>query len=140
MIEYYFECKFSLDNAEIYSEWISDIINLEGFELGDLSYIFCDDAYLHKLNVEFLDHDTLTDILTFNYNLHKQINGEIYISIERVKDNSEDYNTNFDDELRRVMIHGVLHLCGYADESTDEEREMRAKEDDAVDRFNASLI
>ncbi len=139
MIEYYFECEFSLDNYESYSEWISDIINLEGFELGELTYIFCDDAYLHKLNVEFLDHDTLTDILTFNYNLHKQINGEIYISIERVKDNSVDFKTNFDDELRRVMIHGVLHLCGYADQSTDEEREMRAKEDDAIDRFNASL-
>ena len=139
MIEYYFECEFSLDNYESYSEWISDIINLEGFELGELTYIFCDDAYLHKLNVEFLDHDTLTDILTFNYNLHKQINGEIYISIERVKDNSMDFKTNFDDELRRVMIHGVLHLCGYADQSTDEEREMRAKEDDAIDRFNASL-
>ena len=122
MIEYYFECEFSLDNYESYSEWISDIINLEGFELGELTYIFCDDAYLHKLNVEFLDHDTLTDILTFNYNLHKQINGEIYISIERVKDNSVDFKTNFDDELRRVMIHGVLHLCGYADQSTDEER------------------
>ncbi len=139
MIDYHFEYDFSLDNPENYSEWILHIVESEYYELGDISYIFCDDEYLHKLNVEFLDHDTLTDILTFNYNLHRQINGEIYISVERVKDNSLDYKTSFEDELRRVMIHGILHLCGYADESEAEEKQMRDKENDALNTFQLNF-
>lgn len=135
MIDYHFETDFSLDNSENYSEWILQTIQSEDYELGEISYIFCDDDYLHKLNMEFLNHDTLTDILTFNYNLHKQINGEIYISVERVKDNSFDFKTDFNEELRRVMIHGILHLCGYADESSEEEREMREKENGALKIF-----
>ena len=139
MIDYHFEYDFSLDNPENYSEWILHIVESEEYELGEISYIFCDDEYLHKLNVEFLDHDTLTDILTFNYNLHRQINGEIYISVERVKDNSLDYKTSFEDELRRVMIHGILHLCGYADESEAEEKQMRDKENDALNTFQLNF-
>lgn len=135
MIDYYFETDFSLDNSDNCSEWILQTIQSEDYELGEISYIFCDDDYLHKLNMEFLNHDTLTDILTFNYNLHKQVNGEIYISVERVKDNSVDFKTNFKEELRRVMIHGILHLCGYADESSEEESEMRKKENCALKIF-----
>lgn len=135
MIDYHFETEFSLENPEKYSEWILQTIESEDYELGEISYIFCDDDYLHRLNMEFLNHDTLTDILTFNYNLHKQINGEIYISVERVKDNSVDFKTIFEDELRRVMIHGILHLCGYADESPEEETQMREKENGAMEIF-----
>lgn len=140
MIDYHFETDFSLDNSENYSEWIRHIIQSEDYELGEIAYIFCDDDYLHRLNLEFLNHDTLTDILTFNYNLHKQVNGEIYISIERVKDNSVDFETNFMDELRRVMIHGILHLCGYADESSEEESDMRQKEDTALKIFANNFL
>lgn len=138
MIEFNFETNFELQNTVNIQNWISEIIISEGFELGELVYIFCNDDYLHKLNVEFLDHDTLTDILSFDYCVGKQINGEIYISVERVADNSKDFKTNFDDELHRVMIHGVLHFCGYKDKSYTEEQAMRSKEDDALQRLSNS--
>ncbi|SRR5690554_4774106 len=132
MIEFSFETDFQLGNVAILEAWISNIILSEGFELGELSYVFCDDDFLHKLNLEFLDHDTLTDILTFDYRIGKQINGEIFISIDRVSDNASLYRVQFKDELHRVMIHGVLHLCGYKDESDTEKRVMRQKEDEAL--------
>lgn len=138
MIEFNFETDFELQNTVNIQNWISEIIISEGFELGELVYIFCNDDYLHKLNMEFLDHDTLTDILSFDYCVGKQINGEIYISVERVADNSKDFKTNFDDELHRVMIHGVLHFCGYKDKSYTEEQAMRSKEDDALQRLSNS--
>lgn len=138
MIEFNFETNFELQNTVNIQNWISEIIISEGFELGELVYIFCNDDYLHKLNVEFLDHDTLTDILSFDYCVGKQINGEIYISVERVADNSKDFKTNFNDELHRVMIHGVLHFCGYKDKSYTEEQAMRSKEDDALQRLSKS--
>lgn len=132
MIEFSFETDFQLGNVAILEAWISNIILSEGFELGELSYVFCDDDFLHKLNLEFLDHDTLTDILTFDYRIGKQISGEIFISIDRVSDNASLYRVQFKDELHRVMIHGVLHLCGYKDESDTEKRVMRQKEDEAL--------
>lgn len=138
MIEFNFETNFELQNTVKIQNWISEIIISEGFELGELVYIFCNDDYLHNLNVEFLDHDTLTDILSFDYCVGKQINGEIYISVERVADNSKDFKTNFNDELHRVMIHGVLHFCGYKDKSYTEEQAMRSKEDDALQRLSNS--
>ena len=138
MIEFNFETNFELQNTVNIQNWISEIIISEGFELGELVYIFCNDDYLHKLNMEFLDHDTLTDILSFDYCVGKQINGEIYISVERVTDNSKDFKTNFDDELHRVIIHGVLHFCGYKDKSYIEEQAMRSKEDDALQRLSKS--
>lgn len=136
MIEFNFETDFELKNSLNIQSWISEIIISEGFELGEIVYIFCDDGYLHKLNVEFLDHDTLTDILSFDYCVGKQINGEIYISVERVVDNSKDFNTNFEDELHRVMIHGILHFCGYKDKSDIEEQSMREKEDYSLKKLS----
>lgn len=132
MIEFNFETEFQLNNKEGLQKWISEIITSEGFEVGEILYIFCDDDYLHKLNVEFLDHDTLTDILSFDYKMGNQINGEIYISVERVVDNAKDFKTDFFDELHRVMIHGILHFCGYKDETDSEEIEMRNKENEAL--------
>lgn len=132
MIEFNFETEFQLNNKEGLQKWISEIITSEGFEVGEILYIFCDDDYLHKLNVEFLDHDTLTDILSFDYKMGNQINGEIYISVERVVDNAKDFKTDFFDELHRVMIHGILHFCGYMDETDSEEIEMRNKENEAL--------
>ncbi|MDN3723082.1 rRNA maturation RNase YbeY [Aequorivita sp. SDUM287046] len=132
MIDFNFETDFELKNETKLQAWIGDVINAEGFELGEISYVFCDDEYLHKLNLEFLDHDTLTDIISFDYAVGKQINGEIYISVERVSDNAADFETAFDEELHRVMIHGILHFCGYKDKTAEEAQKMREKEDDCI--------
>ncbi len=120
---------FQLVNQNLLSEWIEKTIHTEGATLGAVSYIFCSDDYLHQMNVEYLNHDTLTDVITFPYN-DNPIEGDIFISIDRVKDNAQDLNIPFNDELHRVMIHGVLHLCGYTDESDEQEAEMRRKEDE----------
>lgn len=132
MIDFTFETDFELENQTNIKTWISDIITSEGFELGELLYVFCDDDFLHKLNVEFLGHDTLTDILSFDYKVGKQINGEVFISVERVADNAKDFKTDFDNELHRVMIHGILHFCGLKDKTEAEEEFMRKKEDEAL--------
>ncbi|MCG2417505.1 rRNA maturation RNase YbeY [Aequorivita sp. F47161] len=132
MIEFNFETDFSLENTPKIINWITDVIISEGCELGEILYVFCDDEYLHKLNIEFLNHDTLTDILSFDYGLGKQINGEIFISVERVADNATDFKTSFTEELHRVMIHGILHFCGYKDKTESEETQMRKKENAAL--------
>ncbi len=128
MISFNYETKLQLDNEDQLSQWISNTIIEEGFSEGEINYIFCDDAYLLDLNIEFLDHDTLTDIISFDYTLGKLINGDIYISVERVRDNAKDFEVSFEDELNRVMIHGILHYCGYKDKNDTEEAEMRSKE------------
>ena len=120
---------FQLVNEISLSLWIEKTIENEGATLGAVSYIFCSDDYLHQMNIEYLNHDTLTDVITFPYN-DNPIEGDIFISIDRVKDNAQDLNIAFNDELYRVMIHGVLHLCGYSDETDEQEAEMRRKEDE----------
>ena len=120
---------FQLISQNSLSVWIEKTIETEGAILGEVSYIFCSDDYLHQMNVEYLNHDTLTDVITFPYN-DNPIEGDIFISIDRVKDNAQDLNIAFNDELHRVMIHGVLHLCGYTDETDEQESEMRQKEDE----------
>ncbi|MBL7815272.1 MAG: rRNA maturation RNase YbeY [Saprospiraceae bacterium] len=122
---------FELDNTEGVIRWIEKVVFLEKKRIGAISYIFCSDDYLHELNVEYLDHDTLTDILTFPYS-RSPLEGDIFISIDRVKDNANDLEVSFEDELHRVIIHGVLHLCGYLDETDEEEAMMRKKEDEAL--------
>lgn len=128
MISFNYETDFQLHDEALLSNWISKMITHEGFNEGEINYIFCDDAYLLELNVQYLDHDTLTDIISFDYTMGKQINGDVYISVERVLDNSKDFDVAFENELSRVMVHGVLHYCGYNDKSEDEEAQMRAKE------------
>lgn len=132
MISFFSETSFELGDPDATKEWIKKIILLEGFETGDIAYIFCNDEYLHKLNVQFLNHDTLTDVISFDYTLGKQINGEIYISEERVRENAIKFKTDFVDELDRVMAHGVLHFCGYKDKTKEEELVMRKKEDKSL--------
>ncbi|MDO3694015.1 rRNA maturation RNase YbeY [Wenyingzhuangia sp. chi5] len=129
MIAFNYETDFELVNEEKYSNWISNSIVNEGFEEGEINYIFCDDEYLHKLNVEFLDHDTLTDVISFDYCMGKLISGDVFISVERVQDNAKDLGISFEEELPRVMIHGVLHYCGFKDKSEDDANQMRAKEE-----------
>ena len=132
MIEFYSETDFKIENSKALSHWISEIILQENHQLGDLTYVFCDDAYLHKLNVQFLNHDTLTDIISFDNSLGKQIHGEIYISVERVKENASTYRVAFLEELHRVVIHGVLHFCGYKDKSKQEQDTMTRMENKAL--------
>lgn len=109
--------------------WLKYTIENEGFKLVELNYIFCSDEYLHAMNVNYLKHDTLTDIITFdNSEFEKEIVGDIFISIDRVKDNSLTFKTSFEDELHRVMVHGALHLLGYKDKKKEEKEKMREKE------------
>jgi rRNA maturation RNase YbeY len=136
MISFNYETDFILDNESIYEDWISRIVDSEGFELGEINYIFCDDDYLHKINVEYLNHDTLTDIISFDYSVGNILQGDIFISTERVADNAKDFNVVFDEELKRVMSHGVLHYCGYKDKSAADEALMRSKEDEKIAMFH----
>ena len=129
MIEFYSVNNFTFSKAEIAKEWIASVIKTEGFDLGEITYVFCDDDYLLKLNVEFLDHDTLTDILSFDYSLGKELNGEIYVSTERVEDNARGLDVSFEEELHRVIIHGILHYCGHKDATEDEKLAMRKLEE-----------
>lgn len=128
MISFNYETDFQLKEETKVSQWISDTISKEEYNEGEINYIFCNDAYLHELNVEFLDHDTLTDIISFDYSVGKELHGDIYISIERVTDNAKDFNVDFSKELHRVMIHGILHYCGYKDKTPDDAKLMRQKE------------
>lgn len=128
MISFNFENDFKLNNQKRLLVWLETTIKTEGYKLGDINYIFCNDEYLHKINVEFLNHDTLTDIISFDYSVGKILHGDIYISTERVGDNAGDFSVDFEDELHRVMIHGILHYCGYKDKSKDEAAMMRSKE------------
>ena len=129
MISFNYEIDFELKNSKEVKSWISKVILEENCNEGDINYIFCSDEYLHKINVKFLNHDTLTDIISFDYSLGKELHGDIYISVDRVTENASDYGTNFIDELDRVIIHGILHYCGYKDKTNDDELLMRSKED-----------
>ena len=130
MINFNYESEFTLDNEEAIATWLSAVILSENKNEGEINYIFCDDEYLHKINLEYLNHDTLTDIISFDYTMGNEISGDIFVSIERVLDNAKDYNTLFEDELKRVLVHGVLHYCGYKDKSEADEELMRSKEDE----------
>lgn len=136
MIQFFSENDFTLENKSPYQEWISSIIDSEGHSEGEINYIFCDDDYLLNLNNDFLNHDTLTDIITFNYNMGKQVNSDIYISTERVRDNAQDFDVSFETELRRVMCHGVLHLCGFNDKTIEEQALMTEKENEKMKMFH----
>ena len=136
MISFNYETDFKLENEVQYEEWISRIIESEGFDEGEINYIFCDDDYLHKINVEYLDHDTLTDIISFDYTVGNLIQGDIFVSVERVQDNAKDFNVSFEEELKRVLSHGVLHYCGYKDKSLEDEAVMRSKEEEKMQMFH----
>ncbi len=136
MISFNYETGFNLSNEEKTSDWILKCIENEEYELGEINYIFCDDTYLHKINVEFLEHDTFTDIISFDYTLGKLVGGDIFISTERVKENSKTFNVPFEEELHRVIIHGVLHYMGFKDKTDEEKQLMRDKEDSCLKTLN----
>ena len=136
MIGFNYEIDYRLDIESSVNNWLSDVIRDEGCNEGEINFIFCDDEYLHHLNLEFLNHDTLTDIITFDYSVGKELHGDVYISIERVRDNASDFKVTFEQELGRVMVHGILHLCGYKDKTDKEKLQMRSKENHYLERIN----
>lgn len=136
MISFHYETDFVLPSKEgIFEKWVQEIISSEGKEEGDIAYIFCDDAYLLNINREFLNHDTLTDIITFDYTEDEMLGADIYISVERLEENAEEYKETFLNELLRVMAHGVLHLCGYKDKTDADSLKMREKESEKIHLF-----
>lgn len=129
--------QFQLEQETSIQQWINAVIEYHGANLVNLSYVFCSDEYLHAINLEYLNHDTLTDIITFPYLEPPNVEGDIFISIDRVRENAETFKVSFEQELRRVIIHGVLHLCGQADKTEAEAIQMRKKEEAALAMFPA---
>lgn len=136
MIEFHFKNEFVIHNKPDYADWINRVIISEGFSVGQIDYIFCSDEYLLELNKEYLNHDTFTDIITFDYTDGKIISGDIFISTDRVEDNARKFDVEFLNELRRVMSHGVLHLAGFGDKSKEEKKTMREKEEEKIKMFH----
>lgn len=119
-------------------KWLSELVSREGFELAALNYIFMTDDELLEMNKSYLNHDTYTDIITFDTSdVEEEIEGDIFISIDRVKENAKTFSVDFDTELRRVLAHGALHLCGYPDKKPEEAKKMRAKEDEYLELYKA---
>lgn len=137
MISFNYELDFQLPLEKDISIWLSSVIQSEKCKEGEINYIFCSDDYLHKLNVEFLNHDTLTDIISFDYSVGKELHGDVFISIERVDENAKEFNVNFIDELKRVLVHGMLHYCGYKDKTKEDSAVMREKENHYLKQYTS---
>ena len=125
-----------MHNEPDFSKWLSAVILSENKKEGEINYIFCDDNYLLEINQQYLDHDTLTDIISFDYSVGNEINGDIFVSVERVKENASDYKVTFHEEIQRVLVHGILHYCGYKDKTESDERIMRSKEEEKMKMFH----
>jgi rRNA maturation RNase YbeY len=136
MIDFNYETEFTLENESAISNWISNVIKSEGKKEGEINYIFCDDEYLLEINKEHLQHDYYTDIISFDYTVGNEINGDMFISIERVIENAQDFKVTFEEELKRVLVHGVLHYFGYKDKSEEDVLLMRSKEDEKIAMFH----
>ena len=128
MIDYQYIENQKLSNSNQISVWLNNVIKEEGKQTGELVYVFCKDDYLLEKNIQFLNHNTLTDVITFNYCKGKIVNGDILISTERVHESSKSYKVNYLTELHRVMVHGLLHLLGYKDKNEKDAKTMREKE------------
>ncbi|HRG85760.1 MAG TPA: rRNA maturation RNase YbeY [Chitinophagales bacterium] len=125
--------RFKLKEQERIASWVERVVLMYHKFPGDIQYIFCDDTFLAEMNQQYLQHDTLTDIITFNYNSGHYISGDIFISIDRIKENAATYKTTIEDELHRVMIHGILHLCGLNDKTAKDKKLMQEKENEALE-------
>lgn len=136
MISFNYETKFRLQQALRHRSWLSEVILSENKKEGEINYIFCDDDYLLEINQSYLNHDTLTDIISFDYSIGNELHGDIYISVDRVRENAKEFKTSFADEMRRVLVHGVLHYCGYKDKTKKDELLMRDKEDEKIKMFH----
>lgn len=136
LINFYTQTEFNLEDKISHKNWLEAVAESEGKTIGHLSYVFCMDNELLKMNREYLNHDTLTDIITFDYTEDNCISAEIYISVDRVQDNAKDFDVAFEEELRRVMVHGLLHCCGYEDSSDQLKAEMRILETKKMKLFH----
>ena len=136
MIEYHYETDFKRIDETKFTDWISRVIISEKSVLGNIGYIFCDDSYLLQINQKYLDHNTYTDIISFDYCEGTTISGDIFISVERVKENAIDLGQTFEMEFKRVMVHGVLHFLGYKDKAPEEAVSMRIKENEMMALFH----
>lgn len=136
IINFYSENDFELKQERLFESWIKNVISSEEKSLGEITYIFCDDDYLYKINLKFLKHDTYTDIISFDNSKEGELHGDIFISTDRVKENAAEFNVEFSEELKRVIIHGILHLCGYKDKTESEAALMRQKEDEKIALFH----
>ncbi|WP_340064126.1 rRNA maturation RNase YbeY [Ascidiimonas aurantiaca] len=135
-IDFVYETNFGLTDQSSFKEWIQRVASSEGYIVDEIAYVFCDDEYLLDINKKYLDHDTYTDIISFDYTENKHLKGDIFISIDRVRENATLYNVSFEEELKRVMIHGVLHCIGYKDKTDKEKRLMREKENEKINMFH----
>ena len=131
------EIDFKIEDVELIKSWLKKIIEQENKTLLLLNFIFCSDEYLHKINVEYLQHDTYTDIITFPLAEDPIIEGDIFISIDRINENASTFGVDVENELNRVLAHGVLHLCGWGDKSEKEAKQMRIKENEALELLKA---
>ena len=136
MISFNYELEFTLENEANLAEWLSEVILSENKSEGEINYIFCDDDYLLEINQQYLNHDSLTDIISFDYSVGNELHGDVFISVERVRENATDFNVSFEEELKRVLVHGILHYCGYKDKSEEDEKTMRLKEDEKIKMFH----
>lgn len=133
MVEVCFEDVDSFDfSVNFLDSWYNKVASIHGKSLGDITVIFCSDDYLLEMNQQHLSHDFFTDIITFDYTFEDTISGDLFVSVDRVKDNAQMLKHSFEDELHRVCIHGVLHLCGFGDKSVEDENRMRVLEDEAL--------
>jgi rRNA maturation RNase YbeY len=135
MIDYQYIKNQELSNDEKISLWLNNVIEEEGMQIGEVVYVFCKDDYLLERNIQFLNHNTLTDVIAFDYCKGKIVNGDILVSTERVTENSKIYKVNYLTELHRVMVHGLLHLLGYNDKNEKDIRTMREKENYYLNKF-----
>lgn len=129
--------KFELSEASNVKKWIAEVVKRREKSVGNISYLFCDDEYMLEVNRQYLDHDTYTDIITFDYVVANLISGDIFISVDRVGENARLFGVEFERELHRVVIHGVLHLLGQGDKSDAEAAEMRRQEEEALSLWDA---
>lgn len=129
------DVSFTIKNEAIYTKWFEDVISSRNKILGNINFIFCSDDHLLEINKEYLNHDYYTDIITFDYTDRGIVSGDLFISLDRVKDNGKELNQPFINELNRVMVHGVLHLLGYKDSSDELKQEMRALEDECLKKL-----
>ena len=136
MINFFSENNFELEQKENYENWLRNVLISEEKKEGEINYIFCDDDYLHEINVKYLNHDDYTDIISFDNALGNILHGDIFISTERVAENAEKFQVSFQKELKRVIAHGLLHFCGYKDKTDDDAQLMRKKEDEKIKMFH----
>lgn len=136
MIEYNSNNDYALTEQNKYTEWLKNVIEKEGFSLGEICYVFTSDEELWQINLEYLGHDYYTDIITFDYTEDQVLSGDIFISTDRVEENAGEFGVQFEEELRRIMVHGILHLMGYRDKTKEEKKLMRLQEESKLKLFH----